>query len=254
MRLPRCPTCGIPYALSACPVCMPAAVERWLIGRVVSQGPNVTEFDALGIGTSGRITGRGRVVAVSNTGIEASFRERTLRLETVLHPGLGSVEFHEGLDDGLPYRVCPIPGEPTARDLVDNGPLSEDIVVGVADGLLGALETLHEAGLGHGAVSLDTVHVSMSPSGGIGRLVSPAALLDRVDARADLAALGWTLGAMLAGGEGRGITARSALKNVVMQLLDPSLPMSAHRARELLSGRSAPAPRTLRTLLAGLVG
>ena len=253
-RLPRCTTCNIPYALSACPVCSPPSIERWLIGRVLSQDANLAQFDALGIDTAGKVTGRGRFVAVSNPGIIDAFRDRTLALERVRHPGLGDIEFHEGIVDGMPYRVCPLPADPTARDLVELGPLSEDIVLGIANSLLGALATLHAAGLGHGGISLDTVHVSMSVGGGLGHLVSPAPIADRVDARADLSAIGWTLGAMLAGGEGAMARGSGNLKNVVMQLLDPSMPMSAARAREMLSGRPKPAPKTLRTLFAGLVG
>ncbi|MCP4808745.1 MAG: hypothetical protein GY884_25680 [Proteobacteria bacterium] len=123
----------------------------------------------------------------------------------------------------------------------------------MANSLLGALVTLHEAGHGHGAISLDTVHVSMGPCGGIGHLVSPAPIADRIDARVDLAAIGWTLGAMLAGGRGV-TTSTSPLRNVVMQLLETSLPMTAYRAKELLKGRPRPTQTTLRTLLSGLIG
>lgn len=233
-------------------MCCPPAVERWLIGRVRSDGEVFSTHEALGIGAEGRIAASGVVDTLRERWSAQPFLERNRLLQLVRHDALAGIEVVRELD-GLPYRICRTPSEPTARELTAQGSLSPDLVEGVARSLLEALGAIHRAGLVHGNVSLDSVHVSMLGSDARAIVARPAPLAEEADAACDLAAAGWVLVSLL--GE-RPVPAwhrHGGVKRLVVRLLDPSIPTSARSAIEALE-RGPTEKVGIRRMLSGLVG
>lgn len=251
-RLPRCGHCGLPFASERCLVCEPPEVERWLIGRTLTQHGPLTSHVALGIGDQGRIVAHGVVDALRDLEHLDDFMDRNRRLAAVHCEHLGEVEV--ATLDGLPYRVCRTPREPTVADLARGSALSEDLVRGIAVALLEGLVALHGAGLVHGDLGVDTVHVGMHGGEARATLVLPAPLVPRADAASDLAALSWVLTRLLKERPSAAWRHEQGIRRLIVGLFDPTMPTSARRALDTLREGRPTRKRGLRQLLGGLVG
>ena len=251
MRLPRCSRCGITRAPHACLVCEPPPIERWLLGRTLAPDGPFSSCEALGVDTEGRVVARGVVDALGIGREPRPFLDRSRHLQGLEHEALGRIDV-VGEEDGLSYRICRTPDEPTARSLTAGGAMSEDLLRGVAVSLLQALMVLHGDGLVHGRITRDTVHVYVDEARAV--LVRPAPLAGGCDAASDLSAVGWVLGSLL---DERPVAAwrrAEGVKRLVVILLDPSMPTSARAALNRLQWPRSAHKRRRRRLPDGLVG
>ncbi len=187
--------------------------------------------EALGVDTEGRIVARGVADALGERWEPRSFIDRSRLLQGLEHEALGGIDV-VGDEDGLSYRICRTPEEPTARAITAGGALSEDLVRGVAVSLLQALVVLHGDGLIHGNITLDTVHVGVDEARAV--LVRPAAMAGDGDAASDLSAVAWVLGSLLDERPVAGWRRAEGVKRLIVILLDPSMPTSARTALDVL--------------------
>jgi len=226
-------------------------VNRWLVGGELCSDRDFATHSALGIDDTGRIVAQGIVEALRDASLTEAFLARNRLLELLRHDHLGLVEVGDG---DLIYRVCLTPSDPTVREVSRTRPMSEDLVQGVAVSVLRALVALHGAGMIHDNIGVGTVHVGMEGSQARAVLVRPAPLDSNGDAAGDLAALGWVLVRLLHERPNAGWRQSGGVKQLVVRLLDPSMPTSARSALNALEYRRPTQKRGLRSLLGGLVG
>ncbi|MES2304828.1 MAG: hypothetical protein V4558_04945 [Gemmatimonadota bacterium] len=188
----------------------------------------------------------------------AAMRDRVVRLRQLAHPALA-----------LPVGVGDLDGRPWVAELVLRAPtamqrLGDGGALGVRQGILAlrgltrAIASLHRAGLAHGALDLDAVHLTPTDV-----QISGFAATTGNNARADLDALGplaWAFftGDLPDGAVGklsdhrRGIPA--ALDTLVASLLaaDPALrPTRAEAVLGVLDAFPTPQPSPISSFLEG---
>jgi serine/threonine protein kinase len=291
-----CPQCGNEYETSArfCPsdgTSLRPKGSDSLIGRVMAERYHILK--RIGEGGMGRVylgehvkMNRQCAIKVMSPALvndhesAARFAREASNAARIIHPNVAAV-FDYGESEGLVYLVMEyVEGEPLARILAREAPLSVDRALDLARQIADGLGAAHELGIVHRDLKPDNILVSRNKAGkevakvvdfgiakaiqenagdaltrtglviGTPEFMSPEQLLgDPIDARSDLYALGCILHLMLtasppfaAATREQMIKRRLSEEAPHIQHLDPGLPDSLDRIVNRLLARS-PADR-----------
>jgi serine/threonine-protein kinase len=291
-----CPQCGNEYETSArfCPsdgTSLRPKGSDSLIGRVMAERYHILK--RIGEGGMGRVylgehvkMNRQCAIKVMSPALvndhesAARFAREASNAARIIHPNVAAV-FDYGESEGLVYLVMEyVEGEPLARILAREAPLSVDRALDIARQVADGLGAAHELGIVHRDLKPDNILVSRNKAGkevakvvdfgiakaiqenagdaltrtglviGTPEFMSPEQLLgDPIDARSDLYALGCIMHLMLtasppfaAATREQMIKRRLSEEAPHIQHLDPGLPDSLDRIVNRLLARS-PADR-----------
>jgi serine/threonine-protein kinase len=291
-----CPQCGSEYETAArfCPsdgTSLRPKGSDSLIGRVMAERYHILK--RIGEGGMGRVylgehvkMNRQCAIKVMSPALvndhesAARFAREASNAARIIHPNVAAV-FDYGESEGLVYLVMEyVEGEPLARILAREAPLSVDRALDLARQIADGLGAAHELGIVHRDLKPDNILVSRSKAGkevakvvdfgiakaiqenagdaltrtglviGTPEFMSPEQLLgDPIDARSDLYALGCIMHLMLtASPPFAAATREQMIKRRLsedaphIQQLDPGLPDSLDRIVNRLLARS-PADR-----------
>ena len=291
-----CPQCGNEYETSArfCPsdgTSLRPKGSDSLIGRVMAERYHILK--RIGEGGMGRVylgehvkMNRQCAIKVMSPALvndhesAARFAREASNAARIIHPNVAAV-FDYGESEGLVYLVMEyVEGEPLARILAREAPLSVDRSLDLARQIADGLGSAHELGIVHRDLKPDNILVARSKAGkevakvvdfgiakaiqenagdaltrtglviGTPEFMSPEQLLgDPIDARSDLYALGCIMHLMLtasppfaAATREQMIKRRLSEEAPYIQQIDPGLPDSLDRIVNRLLARS-PADR-----------
>jgi serine/threonine-protein kinase len=291
-----CPQCGKEYETAArfCPsdgTSLRPKGSDSLIGRVMAERYHILK--RIGEGGMGRVylgehvkMNRQCAIKVMSPALvndhesAARFAREASNAARIIHPNVAAV-FDYGESEGLVYLVMEyVEGEPLARILAREAPLSVDRALDLARQIADGLGAAHELGIVHRDLKPDNILVARNKAGkevakvvdfgiakaiqesagdaltrtglviGTPEFMSPEQLLgDPIDARSDLYALGCILHLMLtasppfaAATREQMIKRRLSEEAPHIQHLDPGLPDSLDRIVNRLLARS-PADR-----------
>ena len=287
-----CPQCGNEYETSArfCPsdgTSLRPKGSDSLIGRVMAERYHILK--RIGEGGMGRVylgehvkMNRQCAIKVMSPALvndhesAARFAREASNAARIIHPNVAAV-FDYGESEGLVYLVMEyVEGEPLARILAREAPLSVDRALDLARQIADGLGAAHELGIVHRDLKPDNILVSRNKAGkevakvvdfgiakaiqenagdaltrtglviGTPEFMSPEQLLgDPIDARSDLYALGCIMHLMLtasppfaAATREQMIKRRLSEEAPHIQHLDPGLPDSLDRIVNRLLARS----------------
>lgn len=140
--------------------------ERFTIIRIIRKGPNTGDYEALDAASGSKVNIRRCFLspaAEADTSWHQSFLEMGASLAKLKHPNLLGVN-EVGFDDDGPYISCELVKVRSIFKVYPDG-VSNEMFFKAARQILSALEEIHQQGLVHGAVVVDSLQVRESDQG-----------------------------------------------------------------------------------------